>query len=124
VELAFVLPFLAFVFVAGIDFARIFSYHVTVTNCARNGALYGSLDATHSTDTAGIKAAAQADASNLNPLPDVNSQTGTDASGNAWVQVTVTYTFQTIASYPGITQNVPLARTVQMRVAPVSPIGG
>jgi Flp pilus assembly protein TadG len=124
VELAVVLPFLAFVFIAGVDFARVFYQHLTLTNCARNGAYYGSLDSTHAADTSGIQAAAQVDATNLSPTPSVSSQTGTDVNGNPWVQVTVTYTFQTFASYPGIGPTVPLARTVQMRVEPTTPKGG
>ena len=34
VELAFLLPFLAFMFVIAVDWARIFYYSITVTNCA------------------------------------------------------------------------------------------
>src|SRR5690349_9373587 len=51
VELAVLLPFLAFMFVIGLDFARVFYFSITLTNCARNGAYYGSQDATHATDT-------------------------------------------------------------------------
>jgi Flp pilus assembly protein TadG len=121
VELAVLLPFLVFVFVIGLDFARIYYHCVTLTNCARNGALYGSKDATHAADTAGIQAAAQADASNLTPTPDVASTTGTDVDGHPYVQVTVSYTFQMLTNYAGIPSSIGLSRTVQMRVAPVLP---
>src|SRR5262249_38652771 len=40
VELAVLLPFLAFLFVIAVDWSRIFYYSMTVTNCARNGALW------------------------------------------------------------------------------------
>lgn len=121
VEVAVLLPFLIFVFVVGVDFARIFYHCLTLTNCARNGAVYGSKDPTHAADTAGIQAAALADAGNLTPAPGVTSTTGTDAAGNPYVQVTCTYTFQMITNYAGIPSSIPLSRTVQMRVAPVLP---
>jgi Flp pilus assembly protein TadG len=121
VELALLLPFLMFVFVAGVDFARVFYQCVILTNCARNGALYGSQDPTHAADTAGIQAAALADAGNLSPAPTVSSTIGTDSDGNPCVQVTVSYTFQMITNYVGIPSSIGLSRTVQMRVAPVLP---
>jgi Flp pilus assembly protein TadG len=123
VELAVLLPFLVFAFVIGIDFGRIFYHCLTLTNCARNGAVYGSQNPTHAADTAGIQAAALVDASNLTPAPTVTSTTATDADGHPCVQVTVTYTFQMITGYVGIPSSIPLSRTVQMRVAPVTPKG-
>ena len=126
-ELALLLPVVAFLFVAVIDFARVFHYYVIVTSCARNGALYGCLDASHSTDTTGIQKAAlgqyngatsSPEVSSLSPTPSVSSTTGTDASRNAYVKVTVTYTFNTISGYPWISSTVTVGRTVQMRVAP------
>jgi len=42
VELAVLLPFLAFLFVIGIDWARIFFVTMTIENAARNAAYYGS----------------------------------------------------------------------------------
>jgi Flp pilus assembly protein TadG len=121
VELAVLLPFLMFVFVAGVDFARVFYHCITLTNCARNGAVYGSADATHAADTAGIQAAALADATNLSPTPTITSAVGTDADGHPCVQVTAAYTFRMITSYAGIPSSFDLSRTVQMRVAPVLP---
>jgi Flp pilus assembly protein TadG len=124
VELAVLLPFLVFVFVIGIDFARVFYHCITLTNCARNGAVYGSADPTHAADAAGIQAAALADATNLSPTPTITSAPGTDADGHPCVQVTATYTFQMITSYVGIPSAFNLSRTVQMRVAPVLPKNG
>ena len=121
VEFAVVLPFLAFTVVVAVDFARVFRHNQIVTNCARNGALYGSFDATHSLDADGIKKAALADAGNLTPTPDVSSTTGVDAAGDPYVQVTVTSQFQTVVNYPGIPTAVSIPRTVQMRVASLLP---
>ncbi len=121
VELAVLLPLLVFLAAVGVDFARAFYYSLTVTSAARNGALYGSQDTSHSTDTAGIKATALADATNLSPSPDVSSTTGTDAQSNPYVQVTVSWTFNTITNFPGVPGSVTLSRTVQMRVGPLVP---
>jgi Flp pilus assembly protein TadG len=118
VELAVLLPFLTFMLVGGVDFARVFYYSLTLSNCAREGALYASLDATHAADTTGTQNAALADASEFSPAPTVSSVTGTDSSGNPVVTVTVTYSFQTITSYPGIPSPISLVRTVQMRILP------
>src|SRR5262245_16575189 len=85
VEFAILLPILMFLFLAGVDFARIYYFSTTLTNCARNGAQYGCLDLTHAQDTAGIQAAALADTTNLSPAPDITSQTGTDDAGNPFV---------------------------------------
>jgi Flp pilus assembly protein TadG len=121
VELAVLLPLLAFLFVIGTDFARIFYHYLTITNCARNGALYGSGSPTRATDSAGIQATALADASNLSPTPVVTSQTGVGPDGHPYLDVTVTYPFKTISKFPGVPSNVGLTRTVRMRVAPTTP---
>jgi Flp pilus assembly protein TadG len=118
VELALLLPFLSFLFVAGVDYARIFYYYLTVTNCARSGALYASIDAAHAIDTAGIQSAAKAESAELASQLTISSTTGSDSAGNPFVAVTVTYPFKTIADFPGVPSSATLSRTVQMRVAP------
>src|SRR5262249_49268221 len=107
VELAVLLPFLAFIFVVTVDFSRIFYDSLILNNCARNGALYGCANPANSLDTTGIQNAALADATNLSPTPTVTSTTGTNSDGN-YVQVTVTFTFQTITNYPGIPSTITL----------------
>jgi Flp pilus assembly protein TadG len=121
-ELALLLPFLGLLLLITIDFARLYYHYTIVTNCARNGALYSS-DATAAKESpyANVTAAAQADASDLSPLPTVSSTNGTDSAGNAYVEVTVTYPFTTISSYPGLPNPINLTRTVRMRVAPTTP---
>jgi Flp pilus assembly protein TadG len=122
VELAVVLPFLAFLFVIAVDYGRIFYYSLTVENCARNGALYGSdpLAASQSPYKS-ISEAALADASNLSPQPTVSSRNGADPAGNSYVEVTVSWQFSTITNYPGVPSVTTLSRTVRMRVAPTTP---
>jgi hypothetical protein len=125
VELAFLLPFLCFLFVVAVDFARVFYFSVTIANCARNGALYESDPyARAQSPYKNVTEAALADASNLNdPLnpSKVNSTTGIDANGYPYVEVTVLYKFKTITNFPGIPGTVDLNRTVRMRVAPPNP---
>jgi Flp pilus assembly protein TadG len=119
VELAVLLPVLVFLFVISVDFARIFYYSQVVENCARQGALYASDPKAPAANLySSLQSAALADAPNLSPQPTVSQTSGTDASGNAWVAVTVSWQFQTITSYPGIPTSVTLSRTVQMRSAP------
>jgi Flp pilus assembly protein TadG len=116
-ELAVIVaPVLAFVLVAGTDFARVFYSYLTITSCARNGALYGCQGTTCSTDTTGIQTWALKDVSGLSSTPGVSSSTGTDADGKPYVAVTVTYTFTTLVTYPGIPHTMNLSRTAQMRV--------
>ncbi|HTU21568.1 MAG TPA: TadE/TadG family type IV pilus assembly protein [Gemmataceae bacterium] len=122
VELALLLPLLGLLFLITVDFARLYYHYSIVTNCARNGALYGS-DPTSSSESpyADVTAAALADAPDLSPQPTVSSANGTDSSGNPYVEVTVVYPFTTISSYPGLSNPINLTRTVQMRVAPATP---
>jgi Flp pilus assembly protein TadG len=121
VELAFLLPLLAFLFVIGVDFGRCFYHYVIVTNCARNGAAYAGSHPDYAANAAGIQAAALADAANLSPPPTVTSTTSTDADGNPCARVTVSWTFRTITNFPGVPSEVVVTRTVQTRIAPTIP---
>jgi Flp pilus assembly protein TadG len=123
-ELALVLPVLAFILIGTIDFCRLFFAYTTVTNAARNGALWASdpLAPTQS-PYATVQAAALADANQLNPAltaTNVTKASGTDGHGNATVIVTVEYQFQMLSSYLGMS-SVSMTRQVTMRVASVVP---
>jgi Flp pilus assembly protein TadG len=120
-ELALLAPFLAFLFVAAVDYGRVFYYSVTLENCARAGALYASdpTNAAFSRYTS-VSDAARADATNLSPAPTVTSSGGTD-SGQAYVTVTATWTFHTLTNYPGIPSSTTLSRSVRVNVAPAAP---
>ncbi len=121
-ELALLLPILGMFLLFTVDFARLFYHYSIVTNCARNGALYGSDPvAAQESNYATLSAATLADASDLSPQPTVTSTTGADTSGNPYVEVTVVYPFQTISNYPGLSNPINLSRTVRMRVAPTIP---
>ena len=118
VEMALLTPVLAFIMVMTVDFGRIFYATSTIANCARNGAFYAcDPDYTSTSPYTSISQAALADAGNLSPTPTVTSTNGTDTAGNAYVSVTVSYSFSTIMTYPGIPSSTSISRTVQMRVA-------
>jgi Flp pilus assembly protein TadG len=139
-ELAILLPFLAFMFVIVIDWARIFYYSITVTNCARNGALYMARQQSAKTTTppytdsglvnlyvasvSPVTDAATADAPNLSPVPTVTTSTGSDTYG-PYVEVTVSYTFQSVTGFSVPPFSVPsstnLTRTCRMYVPPETP---
>jgi Flp pilus assembly protein TadG len=138
--LAILLPFLAFMFVIAVDWARVFYYSIAVTNCARNGALYLSQEQSAKTTTAPytdsglvnlyvnsktpLSDAALADAPNLTPTPTVNSATGSDTYG-PYVEVTVSYQFQTASNFSfgifGVPAITNVTRTIRMYVPPESP---
>jgi Flp pilus assembly protein TadG len=120
VELAVLLPFLCFLFVVAVDFARVFYFDLTLVNAARNGAIYASQNPTNSVDTSGITTAAKRDTSNLNSQ-QLTVSSSTSGSNPTVVAVTVTYPFSTITRYPAVPSSFTLSRTVQMSVTPLTP---
>jgi Flp pilus assembly protein TadG len=117
VELAILLPFLAFIFAASVDFARIFYYTQIIETCARNGALYLSDSSSALANTyTNVTNAALADAGTLTPTPTVTSGTGTDSGGTSYVTCTVSWQFNTITNFPLI-PSMNLTRTSQMSKA-------
>jgi len=122
VEFGILAPVLMLLFVLAVDFSRVYYSALTVTNCARAGALYASdPKAAAESPYASVSAAALADAANLSPQPTVTSASGTDAQGQKYVEVTVTHNFKTITSYLGSKSNIKLVRTVRTAVAPTVP---
>lgn len=141
VELAVALPVLVLVFAATIDFARVFYVSMALTDAARAGAQYGSLNsansgdisgmqntATAATNTTGITAVASrscrcaTDSGTFSDTSPVNDCTSTCAgTGSAHLVVTVTVTttktFTSIMTgIPTIPTAVTLTRTATMRV--------
>ncbi len=118
VELALILPVLCSIAAITIDYSRLFFHWTTISACAYNGASYASLNPT-ATSTA-VSSAALTDATDLtSPAPTVSPITsGTDSSGNAYVEVTVSYTFQALFPWPGMPTTVPLSRKLRMATTP------
>ncbi len=151
VELAVLLPFLAFLFVIGVDWSRIFFTTMTIENAARNAAYYGS-EYPGVTDKMvyGYPTVYDAAADDVEiplGLTNMNLYFGatstnsygtqiqpnvataipdsTDQYGNPVKIVTVTFPFSMVSTFPipvpGVSTNPMLSRTVTMRTAPVLP---
>ena len=122
VELALLLPLLAFIFVVAVDFSRVYFFSVTLQNCARAGALYASdLHVANESPFASAEEAALADATNLNPPPTIATALGTDSEGRAYVDVSADYPYQSITKFPGIPAEINLSRSVRMYRSAIIP---
>ncbi len=128
-ELALAVPLLLVILLISVDFCRLFYAYTTITNAARNGALWASDPLANGTVTPSqspyttVQQAALADANNLNPaLPsgNITQTSGTDSHGNATAIVTVQYTFNLLTSYLGF-GSITMLRQVAMRVEPATP---
>jgi Flp pilus assembly protein TadG len=123
--LALVLPLLLFICGIVADYSRVYHYSQTITDCARNGALYAcNPDLANRSPYFSLEEAALANAPLLKPAPEVTSVTGTDDQGHEYVEVTVSWIFRTVTKFPGIPRNVDLSRTVRMRLFPGAVSGG
>lgn len=121
VEFALLLPLLCFLFVVAVDYARVFYFTITVTNCARSGAIYGSQEPTAANDQSGIAAACKMDAGNLDTQQLTVTSSTDSASSPTYVIVTVTYPYSTITNFPGITTTTNISRTIRVTVTPLTP---
>jgi Flp pilus assembly protein TadG len=125
-EMAVLLPLLITLFVIALDWSRIIYYAVTVSNCARNGAIW-LVDPYSGTMSpyASLTDAAVADAPNLSPLPTVarvpDTGYSTDANGNKYVECKVSYDFKMITSFPGVPKTTTVTRTVRVYPLPLDP---
>jgi hypothetical protein len=127
-------------FLFATDFTRVLYYTITIESAIHNSALYGSQVFDNQNQqwvgnqqywqgpngqlVSVEKVAAELDGTNLSPaLADSNISvtSGNDADGNPVNIVTVTYTFNTLVSYPGIPSPVTIVRTAQVRIAPAKP---
>jgi Flp pilus assembly protein TadG len=129
VELAVLLPVICFLFVIAIDYARVFYYSLTLENAARNGAYYASnYPGIYSYTTA--QQVVLADVTNLSPAPTITIKYSTTSDGpfesttpitNGYVQVEITWQFQSVTRFPGMPANTTLVRHCRMKVAPITP---
>jgi Flp pilus assembly protein TadG len=116
VELALMLPVLCLICLITVDYSRVFCSLATISDCARAGAVYYALKPSASASR--VQQAALSGATNLSPQPTVAVTKGTDSAGNSYVQVTVTYQFSTLSSFPGIPPLTTLSRKVVMMPNP------
>ena len=114
-------PILIILMLGVIDYGRVYFAYVSVTNGARIGADYAAAGPTEAADTAGIKAAALTDTSDLLDQsatnPEVTVITANDSQGRLYADVTMTYTFDTLFPWPGLPTSLNVERTVRSRVA-------
>lgn len=107
------------------DFGRLFYASIEVQNAAAAGASFGSLSTANMTNTTGISTAAKYETQNLTGVTVTSSKVCQGSTGTSvtcttsgtyqYSQVTVSYTFNTLYSYPLIPSSVALAKTVMMR---------
>ena len=91
-EFALMLPLLAFVLVVCVDYCRLFYHDQTIVNCARNGAAFASDPVSPLRNKyADYKAAALADAQDLDPPLTAADVTSTISGSD--VTVTVQYQY-------------------------------
>ena len=120
VEFALVLPLLLLLFVAAVDFARVYYNTQVIADCARAAALYAAnpdlADRTTYESTAEMALAGAAD---LDPSPTVAVTNGTDELGNQYVEVAVSQPFKLICPcvFPA---QFNLTRTARARLYPAA----
>ncbi len=118
VEAAVVLPLLLLLFVASVDFARVFRQMQVIAECARAGAVYGAdpdLAARSGFET--IESVALAGAVDLSPTPGVSVVYGTDSRGDKYAEVTVSHSFRLLTNFLG-SEPLTLSRTARARLRP------
>jgi Flp pilus assembly protein TadG len=111
-ELAIVLPLLIILVLGAVDFGRLFYAFQSVESAAAAGAQFGCLNAANAGNAAMIRSNALAQASDItNLFPTVTSTVN-----GSNISVTVSATFTTLITWPGMPHTVPLQRTVNMRI--------
>ena len=127
-----VTPFLLLMCLGVGDFGRVLFHAITLSHAARAGAAYGAQSNAHTGDADGIRQAAEEEAQDIAPIT-VTSRRVCECTGSApvscttprcgsygapraFVEVTATQTFTTLAPYPGIPSTVLLNRVAKVRV--------
>ena len=135
VEAAITFPVLLLLCCGTMDFARVVYSGIAVANAARAGVQYGTFSPGNAGKASGMQDAALADAANQGltgitasarsfclcsgSSSEVSCSLATAcgaATPNGYSEVTVSYTFNTMISYPGIPSSVVLSRTARMRI--------
>jgi Flp pilus assembly protein TadG len=123
VEFAILLPLLMFLFGIGVDWARAFYYHITITNASRNAATWACQSPSQAADTASIQAMALQDCTSLGAGVTVQSSVIT-VNGVDYVKVTVSYAFQPVTGLPGTPSTQTIWQTTVMQIMPLAPQPG
>lgn len=131
VEFALLGMMLALMLFCTTDFARVLYAGITVASAARAGIQYGAQSTAKATDFAGMQQAALADAQDLSGVSataerhcECSDGTSVNCSGGScgamgasriYVRVTVTKTFTTFVSLPGLPNQIVLQQVATMR---------
>ncbi len=100
VEFALVLPLLLIIFVAAVDFARVFYNAQVLTDCARTAALFAANpDLADRTSYETVVELAQTCVADLDPPPTFSFTSGTDSQSHAYVEATVSQSFTLICPF-------------------------
>ncbi len=119
-ELAFVLPLLLIIFVAAVDFARVFYNAQIITDCARTAALFSANpDLADKTEYESAAALALACVSDLTPQPTITITRGKDSLSQEYFEATVSQDFELIFPMTFKSQYV-ITRTARARLYPAA----
>jgi Flp pilus assembly protein TadG len=118
--LALVLPFLAFVFVVGVDYSRVYYHAQLLTDAANKGAQFASnADLAERTSYATVEEVVLADLQGLSPTPTVTTEYLSQGLVPT-ARVTVNYDFHPICQNFGLANTFPIRRTSELRLHPSS----
>ena len=129
VEFAVLLPFLLFLCLIAVDWARMLYFTQCINDCARSGALWASdQEVQQQSRYTNVTDAALAESPGLQPTPTVTQTFTTDGKGNPiTVTVTVSMQFDTISNFEklpggfgGPKKSQTITRSVTMAVAPMN----
>lgn len=134
IEFALSSTLLFLLFFGIVNFARLFTAAEVVADAAAAGTQYGALQPTNSSDTAGMQAAATADAPNAPGLSASASQFCTSSIGGAhtdcpvepatcdgvscqkYIEVDVSMPFTATLTFPGMPTTMTISRSSIVRV--------
>lgn len=120
VELALILPLLLIIFVAAVDFARVFYNAQVITDCARTAALFSANpDLAERTSHESASELALECAKDLVPLPTITITRGTDNLSQAYVEATVSQIFTLICPLTFQSKYI-ITRTARARLYPAA----
>jgi len=115
-ELAIAGALLMLILLAVVDFGRLLSAYVMVTNAANSGAVYGSASMDAAQNSADIAATVRNETSQLvkseNDQLSISSSVQEDSFGQHYVRVTVTFRPDLQFPIPGVLDHLTLQRSV------------
>lgn len=118
VEFAILLPFLLIIFVAAVDFARVFYNAQVITNCARTAAQFAANpDLADKTSYESVIDLARKCVADLDPQPSISITNGTDSLSHEYVEATVSQTFTLVCPFVFQSQ-YQISRTARAQLHP------